>query len=419
MNEKLLQYLWNYKIFKSFDFKDMQGNSIEILDFGTLNQNAGPDFLNAKIKIGNLIFAGNIELHLRSSDWIFHQHSGNPDFENIILHVVFQHDIEIDEISQKNIPTLELKNYIDSKILAKHENLLSENQFIPCEKIFDAEKIPFAFAEENLLQKLNEKSQEIEQSLQKFKNNYEAVLFHYLAYAFGLKVNAQIFKQMAESINFRIIQKVSQNQIQLESLFFGKANWLEDPQDETTKIWKKEYDFLKLKFQLSDITFNPKFLRLRPQNFPTIRLSQLANLYHFHTNLFSRIIKAKSIIEVYKIFGNVKASDYWNHHFNFGKISTVENEKKLTKDFINLLLLNAILPIKYTYHKNNREEIADEILEFYLKISAEKNVITENWKSLKVPIKNALESQAYIYHFKNFCESKKCLNCSIGLKLLQ
>ena len=419
MNEKLLQYLWNYKIFKSFDFKDMQGNSIEILDFGTWNQNAGPDFLNAKIKIGNLIFAGNIELHLRSSDWIFHQHSGNPDFENIILHVVFQHDIEIDELSQKNIPTLELKNFIDSKILAKHENLLSENQFIPCEKIFDAEKIPFAFAEENLHQKLNEKSQEIEQSLQKFKNNYEAVLFHYLAYAFGLKVNAQIFKQLAESINFRIIQKISQNQIQLESLFFGKANWLEDPQDETTKIWKKEYDFLKLKFQLSDITFNPKFLRLRPQNFPTIRLSQLANLYHFHTNLFSRIIKAKSIIEVYKIFGNVKASDYWNHHFNFGKISTVENEKKLTKDFINLLLLNAILPIKYTYHKNNREEIADEILEFYLKISAEKNVVIENWKSLKVPIKNALESQAYIYHFKNFCTNKKCLNCSIGLKLLQ
>ncbi len=419
MNEKLLQYLWNYKIFKSFDFKDMQGNSIEILDFGTLNQNAGPDFLNAKIKIGNLIFAGNIELHLRSSDWIFHQHSGNPDFENIILHVVFQHDIEIDEISQKNIPTLELKNYIDSKILAKHENLLSENQFIPCEKIFDAEKIPFAFAEENLLQKLNEKSQEIEQSLQKFKNNYEAVLFHYLAYAFGLKVNAQIFKQLAESINFRIIQKISQNQIQLESLFFGKANWLENPQDETTKNWKKEYDFLKLKFQLSDINFNPKFLRLRPQNFPTIRLSQLANLYHFHTNLFSRIIKAKSIIEVYKIFGNVKASDYWNHHFNFGKISTVENEKKLTKDFINLLLLNAILPIKYTYHKNNREEIAEEILEFYLKISAEKNVVIENWKSLKVPIKNALESQAYIYHFKNFCTNKKCLNCSIGLKLLQ
>lgn len=419
MNEKLLQYLWNYKIFKSFDFKDMQGNSIEILDFGTLNQNAGPDYLNAKIKIGNLIFAGNIELHLRSSDWIFHQHSGNPDFENIILHVVFQHDSEIDELSQKNIPTLELKNFIDSKILAKHENLLSENQFIPCEKIFDAEKIPFAFAEENLLQKLNEKSQEIEQSLQKFKNNYEAVLFHYLAYAFGLKVNAQIFKQMAESINFRIIQKVSQNQIQLESLFFGKANWLENPQDETTKIWKKEYDFLKLKFQLSDITFNPKFLRLRPQNFPTIRLSQLANLYHFHTNLFSRIIKAKSIIEVYKIFGNVKASDYWNHHFNFGKISTVENEKKLTKDFIDLLLLNAILPIKYTYHKNNREEIAEEILEFYLKISAEKNVITENWKSLKVPIKSSLESQAYIYHFKNFCTNKKCLNCSIGLKLLQ
>ena len=327
--------------------------------------------------------------------------------------------MEIEELKKKYIPTLELKDYIEEETLWKYEQLLKENEFIACEKIFNPLKIPFQFAEEKLLQKLDEKSLEIEQSLKKFKNNYEAVLFHYLAYAFGLKVNAQIFKQLAESVDFSIVNKIKQNPTQLEALFFGISNWLENPGDDQTKIWKREFDFLTTKFQLADIKLNPKFLRLRPPNFPTIRLSQLASLYHQQPNLFSKIIQAKNTEELLDIFHGIKASEYWDNHYNFGKISEVHTEKFLTKSFVEILIINAVLPIKYTYHKYHNEEIADEILNFYRKISAEENTVVNSWKNLGVEISNSLESQAFIYHYKTFCEPKNCLNCGIGYKLLR
>jgi len=419
MNEKLLQYLWNFKIFKNFDFKDVEGNPVEILDFGTWNFNSGPDFLCGKIKTKNLVLAGNIELHVKSSDYIFHQHSGNPEFENLILHVVFIHDVEVEELNQKNIPTLVLKDYIDENLLWKYEAILKENQFIPCEALISPEKIPFSFAEETLLKKLDEKSGEIENALKINKNNYEAVLFQNLAYAFGLKVNAPIFRQIAENIDFSVVNKIRQNPLQLEALFFGMSGWLEHPEDEQTKIWKREFAFLKSKYALSDLRSYPKFSRLRPPNFPTIRLSQLASLYHLNQNLFSKLISAKKSKEIKAIFKPVKASEYWNTRFNFGKTSSVSGEKKLTEDFKNIILLNAVLPLKYTYHKHFDDGITDEILEFYRTISAEKNTIIDGWKSFDIKIENALESQAFLYHHKNFCEKKNCLNCGIGFQVLK
>ena len=419
MNEKLLQYLWNFKIFNSFDFKDMEGNELEILDFGKWNFDSGPDFLFGKIKFKNLILAGNIELHVKSSDYIFHQHSGNPEFENLILHVVFNHDMEIEELNKKNIPTLELKNYIDQNLLWKYESLLNENQFIPCANLFEASKIPFQFAEETLFKKLDEKSLEIEESLRINKNNYEAVLFQNLAYAFGLKVNSLIFRQIAECLDFTIVNKTRQNQTQLEALFFGICNWLENPKDEQTKIWRREFDFLKMKYQIDDLRFQPKFSKLRPPNFPTIRLSQLASLYHLNQNLFSKLIASKNMDDIDAIFSNVKASDYWNDRFNFGKTSTIKGEKSLTKEFVELILINAILPLKYAYHKNFDEDAADEILEFYRKITPEKNSIITSWNQLQVKTESALQSQAFLYHHKNFCLKKDCLNCGIGFQLLK
>ena len=247
MNEHLLQYLWNYKVFTQLPFYDTEGNLVEILDFGKWNTNSGPDFLFAKIKINDVVFAGNIELHLKSSDWIFHQHEGNPEFENLILHVVYQDDVEIEEFKQKNIPTLELKKYVDESLIGKYALLCTENQFIPCEKIFINTAIPFHFSEETLLKKLDEKSLEIEIQLKKNQNDFEAVLFQNLAYAFGLKVNAEIFQQIAESIDFKIINKIKSSKIQLEALLYGISSWLENPEDEEMKIWKREFEFIKTK----------------------------------------------------------------------------------------------------------------------------------------------------------------------------
>lgn len=419
MTEKLLQYLWNFKIFKHFDFIDVEGNPVEIIAFGKWNTNAGPDFLDAKVKIRNVMLAGHIELHMKSSDWIFHNHSQDPNYRNIILHVVFHHDIDINEFTDKNIPTLELNDYIDEEVLKKYEKLADGNRFIPCEPVFTACKIPVAFHEENILKKLEEKSLDFEKSLQQFKNNFEAVLFHSLAYSFGLKVNAFIFKQMAESIDFTIINKVRQNQTQLEALLFGVSGWLDHPEDEQMNLWKREFDFIKAKFNISEVQFHPKFLRLRPPNFPTIRLSQLAALYHCHQNLFSKIIHIKDADGLSELFKDVQASEYWDDHFNFGKISKIEQPKTLTKEFTDLVILNTVLPLKYTYHKYQREEIADEIIRFYHTLSAEKNSVTEEWKKLGVKIRTALESQSLIFHYKHSCEEKNCLNCGIGFKLLK
>lgn len=419
MTEQLIQYLWNFKCFNSFNFKDTNGNALEILDFGTWNHQAGPDFLMAKIKMNGLILVGNIEIHLKSSDWLAHHHSHNPDYSNIILHAVFLHDKEIDVLSKNNIPTLELKHYIDDSTLSRYETLSKKSSFIPCENLFEPQHIPFQFTEELMLAKLNEKSIEIEQSLAQHKNNYEAVLFHYMAYAFGLKINAAIFKQMAESVDFSIINKTKQNLLQLEALLLGMAGWLGSSNDEMTALWKREFDFLQAKFQLSIVPVRPKFLRLRPPNFPTIRLSQLANLYHSQPNLFSKIIDAQNIKDLMDVFSSVSASEYWDYRYNFGEASTIKKPKLLSKSFIEILILNCILPIKYTYHKHHDAEIADEILELYRQIPPESNSITQQWKGLQMPISNALDSQASLWLHKTFCERKKCLNCGIGFNLLK
>lgn len=419
MNEKLLQYLWNFKVFNNFNFKDTHGNSIEILNFGRWNTDSGPDFLMATIKAKNVILVGNIELHVKSSDWIFHQHSHDPNYQNIILHVVFQHDVEIEEFTAKDIPTLELRNYIDERNINKYKEFTNENQFISCEHLFTPDKIPVFFHEENVLRKLQEKSIFIEEDLEKSKNNFEAVLFHHLAYSFGLKVNAFIFKQIAESIDFSIINKIRQNKIQLEALFFGISGWLEKPIDDQMHLWKREFGFLTAKFQLSAITIYPKFLRLRPPNFPTIRLSQLADLYFRHQNLFSKIIAAESTEQLYEIFNNIKTSEYWDDKFNFGKKSAINQPKIISKDFINLIILNTILPIKYTYHKYHHEEIFDEIIKFYKSLPPEKNKVIKNWEKLKMKTSSALETQSLIYHFKSNCEKKNCLNCGIGFNILK
>jgi len=418
MTEKLLQYLWNYKVFKHFDFRDIEGHSVEIISFGKWNTNAGPDFLDAKIKTKGLVIAGNIELHLRASDWVFHNHSQDPNYNNIILHVVYQNDAEIDDLASKNVPTLELKDHIDQNILWKYEKMINGTQFIPCENIFDPNKIPLNFHESNVLKKLDEKSQELEKSLEKHKNNFEAVLFHSLAYSFGLKVNAHMFRQIAESIDFSIVNKIRQNESQLEALLFGISGWLSHPKDERTAMWKREFEFIRKKFSIPDLTLHPKFLRLRPPNFPTIRLSQLADLYYRHQNLFSKIIKADNINKLYEVFEPVKASEYWDFHFNFGTVSTFQ-PKTLSRNFIELVILNTVLPLKYTYHKYHNEEIADEILELYKNISPEKNSVTSGWNNLGLKVNNALESQSLIFHHKTSCEEKNCLNCSIGFKLLK
>lgn len=405
MKEKFLQNLWKNKAFTPINLKDTDGNPIEILDFGILNPNSGPDFHSAKIRTQNLIFFGNIEIHNKSSDWYLHQHQKQKEYESIILHIVFEHDKEIIELKERNIPTLELKNYINLESILSNYH---QNKFILCEDIFNFKQFPSHFSKEIILQKLEEKDKEIQELLALTKNDYEAILFRKIAYTFGLKVNAECFSEIAQNIDFKIIKKVSQNHFQLESLFLGKAGLLNENHPESL-IWKKEFEFLKTKFQLDENQFPAKFLRLMPASFPTIRLSQLAQLYYTHQNLFSKIINAKNTRELKNLFKNIKTSEYWEKHFVFGKENN-HKIKSLSSDFVDIILINAIFPIIYSYHKNT-PQILDKILAFYQELKPEKNSIIKQWQHLGAEINSALDSQAFLYLYKKFCLQKKCNNC--------
>lgn len=420
MNEHLLQYLWNFKIFKRLDFKDTEGHEVEILDFGQWNKNAGPDFLYAKIRYQGLILAGHIELHLKSSDFRKHQHEGDKHYNNLILHAVYEHDENLPSLQEKNIPTLELQPYIDEFTIVKHLALQNTKpNFIPCDAIFDKTKTPLLFTEQLLLEKLEQRSNIITQDLEQLKSNYEALLFQNLAYAFGLRINADIFKQLAGLVDFSIINKVSQHREQLEALFYGLCGWLDQPSDTTTTHWKREFDFLNAKYNLPQQRLSPLFLRLRPANFPTIRLSQLAHLYHLHQNLFSKIVKAEHLSNIISLFQPVVASHYWDTHYNFGKTTAKSQPKRLTKSFIHLIIINAVLPLKYTYYKNQKESTAEDILRFYEALPPEHNSIITQWKALGVDINSAKDTQAYLFLYKQLCSAKKCLNCGIGYQLLK
>ncbi len=419
MNEKLLQYLWNFKIFTNFEFKDINGHAIEVLDFGRWNFDSGPDFLFGKIRTQGITTAGHIELHVKSSDWIFHRHSGNPEFDNLIAHVVYTHDAEIPEFTDRGIPTIVLENHISPQHIARYTELLTERSFIACEMQFNQSLLPFGFHESNVLRKLDSKAVQTEELLAISLNDYEAVLFQLLAYAFGLKVNAPIFQQLAASLPFAVINKIRQNQLQLEALFYGICGWLHNPTDDQMKLWKREFDFLKAKYNLPEVSVHPKFSRLRPPAFPTIRLSQLANLYHIHQNLFSKLMTASTAEDLRNIFRPVQASEYWNTHFNMGKVSSVCIAKKLTEEMIHLVLINAVLPLRYLYFKNTKEDAADEILRFYEHIPAEKNKILNQFTEIGAHVASALESQSLLYHYSQKCLPKRCLQCDIGVKIMR
>lgn len=403
MKEKFLHKIWENKAFQIIHFRDVEGNELEILDFGKPNNDAGPDFHSAKIKTQGLTFFGNIEIHQKSSDWYLHQHQNQKEYQSIILHIVYEHDREIPELKVKNIPTLELKNYISVVDFGQFSG-----QFIPCENIFEVKKLPQDFAKTMIFQKLEEKHLEIKLFLEKTKNDYEAVLFKKIAYAFGLKVNAEIFLNIAQNIDFQLIKKLFHKPFQLESLLLGKADLLKENQKDSEN-YRKEYAFLKAKFGIDDIHFPAKLLRMRPQNFPTIRISQLVQLYYQHQNLFSKIINAKNIKEIKALFKGIKTSDYWENHFTFDKENSSQ-EKFLSADFMDIIIINAIIPIIYSYHRN-QPEILEKIMAFYQGIKPEKNSIIEQWKNLGAEVHSALDTQAFLYYYKNYCSQKKCLTC--------
>ena len=421
MKENLLHFVWKLQLFSSEKIECTNGENISIITKGLQNFNSGPDFLNAKIEINGQLWAGNIEIHVNASDWYLHNHEIDENYDTVILHVVWDHDVEVFRKTNSTIPTLELQNYISQDLLKKYDALFSKNKkWINCENTISLTNnfTLLHWLERLYVERLEHKSNQIQKVLKSTNNNWEATLFIMLAKNFGLKINSDSFLNFANSFDFSILRKVSSNLIQLEALFFGQAGLLSNNcESNYYDILRKEYAYLKVKFNLTPISIGQvQFFRLRPNNFPTIRLSQLALLYHNYPNLFSKIIEKQSINEYYELL-NISTSPFWESHYTFEKESK-KSIKKLTKSFIDLLLINTLIPMKFLYLKSLGKNDFSEVIDIIEAIKPEKNGIISKFNEIKVKSKSAFDTQALIQLKNEYCNKQNCLVCEIGKDLL-
>jgi len=421
MQEDFLHYIWKHKKFRFNNLETTTGESIVVTSVGQHNFNSGPDFFNAKIKVGDQLWAGNVEIHIKSSDWFLHSHEQDKAYDNVILHVVWEDDTEVFRKDNTPIPTLQLKDVVDVTMLNNYEKLFAkQNKWINCENDFPStdDFVLTNWLERLYLERLERKSETINTLLVASKNDWESVFFKMLTKNFGLKVNGESFFSLGQSIDFSIIRKTQSNPHVLEAFLFGQAGLLkQDIENAYYLDLKNEYKFLKQKFGLQNNQVLPlQFFRLRPSNFPTIRLSQLANLYNKHQNLFSKVIELNEVEDFYELF-KVSTSDFWETHYTFQKTSKT-SIKKLSKSFVDLLLINTILPIKFCYAKQKGVEIDSEIIKIATAITSEKNNIISAFNNLKKVSKSSLDSQALIQLKTEYCDKNNCLKCAVGNQFL-
>ena len=421
MKEDFLHYLWKFKKFDVLNLKTSNGEEITIINVGQYLELAGPDFFNAQIVIGNQKWAGNIEIHLKSSDWYVHHHERDEAYENVILHVVWEHDTEIFRKNNSEIPVLELQKYVDAATITNYQSLISPKSWIFCEKQLNEINgfVINNWLERLFFERLERKSNPIFELLEQTKQDWEAVLFCLLAKNFGLNTNGEIFLKIVQSIPFSIIRKESFEVENLEALLLGNAGILDSEKEDTYfKDLKFRYFYLLHKYQLEKKNLEPvQFFKHRPDNFPTIRLSQLANLYHGQQNLFSKISTANSVKSIYETF-DVSASDYWQNHYQFDKES-LKKKKKLSKSFVDLIIINTIIPLQFAYAKSQGKEISEELIQLLDEVDPEKNAIMDKFGSFGIKSKNAFESQSLLQLKNEYCNKSRCLECAIGMELLK
>ncbi len=417
MTERLLQYIWQFQYFNKSELATAEGETLQIIYPGFCNTNQGPDFIDAQIKIGKTIWAGSIELHLNSSDWRNHKHTGDKNYKNVILHVVWQQD----DLVTLPFSTLILQDKISKILLKKYDEWMKENSFIPCQKtIGQVNAITWlSWKERLLIERMENKSATVFSYLQQNNYHWEETFWWMLAKNFGTKVNAAAFEKIAQSIPIIVLAK-NKNQIhQLEALLLGQAGLLQkDFTEDYPKLLQKEFNFLKAKYKLQKIEVPLFFLRMRPANFPSVRLAQLAMLVHKSLHLFSAIKESQSVAAIKKLL-QVTANDYWYYHYILDETSTFK-KKNVGTQMINNILINTVVPILFSYGLYYKENVyKDKALQWLAAIAAENNAITNGFAAVAIPNKNAFDSQSLIQLKNNYCNQKKCLDCAVGNALLK
>jgi hypothetical protein len=417
VDERLLQFIWQFQYFNKAELETTKKESLKVINPGIWNHNQGPDFMDAKIRINYTLWAGTVEVHVHSSDWKKHRHEGDRNYRNVVLHVVWE-----DDDAGATIPALELKNRVPKLLLDRYRKLMNARTFIPCEKNIASinELILRSWKERLLAERLSGKTQIIKSFLEQNNYHWEETCWWLIARNFGIKINADAFEAMARSIPLKLISRQKNSLFILESLLLGQAGLLNrEFKDEYANRLKKEYQFHQVSHTLqNECKETPIFLRLRPGNFPTLRLAQLAILLHNSEHLFSKIIEAGSLPAVKNLF-IVTASEYWDTHYLFDAPSKLK-KKTTGTGLVESIIINTVVPLLFyygTYHGD--AECKDKAITWLEETAAEVNTVISGFRQLGIVAQNAFESQALIELKSRYCDKKRCLDCAVGNHLLR
>ena len=418
--EQLLHYVWKHKIFPLKELKTTTGQQVEVIDTGLANTDAGPDFFNAKLKLDGVLWIGNIEIHERSSDWFKHGHHADAGYNSVILHIASEIDMEISRSNGERIPQIQL--ICPEAVRTNYKELLETASYPPCYRIIPSLSPFTAHSWMSALQmeRFEQKATLLNERLKRCQGNWEDAFFITLARNFGFGLNGDAFETWAHQLPFRAVDKHRNDLFQIEAIFFGQAGILEDSDGDGYYLrLKKEYTYLQHKFGLIPMDASLwRFLRLRPANFPHIRIAQLACLYHRAYGLLSRIMETETLQGVRDILKG-GTSEYWLTHYTFGG-SSPSRPKTLSNTSLDLLIINTVVTFLYAYglHKGNRVLCA-RAGSFLEELKAENNYITRMWEQCGMKASNAADSQALIQLKKEYCDKKKCLYCRIGYEYLK
>ncbi|MES2618368.1 MAG: DUF2851 family protein [Bacteroidota bacterium] len=422
MNEELLQYIWQAGLFNSDNLVTTEGRDVMILKRGRLNRDSGPDFSEARIRIGEADWVGNVEIHINSNDWYLHKHHTDKAYNNTVLHVVFNHQKSAVREDGSYVPTLIVNDRIYPHVLKHYSKLKASEQWVPC--------APFITPIDNftktqaidraLVGRLERKSSQINEWLQMVKNDWHSVFYFAITRSFGFGTNAIPFEQLAMRLPIQILGKHKNNQQQIEALVFGTAGFLEEIiDDEYHSALRKEWQFLKTKYNLTHLQYSSfKLMRMRPGNFPTMRLAQLSALIYKSHHLFAAITELNDVKAIIKLF-EAEGSAYWTTHYVFGK-TTRAHSTALSNQALELLLINAVVPVLFVYGRNSgNEALCNKAISILQHLSPEKNAIIDKWNGLGMKTVSAFDTQALLELKSEYCSKKKCLQCKIGQKILQ
>lgn len=420
MNEDFLYYLWTYYLPRK-SLTTTEGLSLMIERPGARNGDSGPDFFNCLIKLGDTRWAGNIEIHLKSSDWYRHGHQHDDGYNNIILHVVYEDDRPVFRKSGEPIPCLELKGKFNELLFEKYQGFLLSANWISCASdISNVGNFQLLGALDRFsVERLEQKIETVEMQLELAQGNFREVFYRSLMKSFGLKANTEAFEQLALSLPLSILFKHKNDLFQLEALLLGQAGLLSGSLTEDyPKKLKEEYIFLSSKYNLTPMkAYAWKFMRMRPSNFPTLRMAQFASLLYHSSGLIDKILTADNLKRVIE-FLQCGPSSYWQSHYRFGK-SNKQQTRKMGLSFIHLILINTIIPYTFVYGRfKNDSRMEEKAVQWLGEMPAENNTITRHFEMLGVKAGNALHSQALIRLKTDYCNKKQCLGCPIGHQIL-